>query len=375
MNRRKRPRETTFHRRTEPGAAPGTLVADPQAPKPSIHVMAYGPEGAEERVVIDPQELSQLLGKWPVVWVNVDGLGDAAIVAAIGEMFGLHKLALEDVLNTHQRAKVEQYPDHLYVVARMIEQLDHRLDTDQLSLFLGRNFVVTFQERAGDCFDGLRDHVRTGRGQVRSHGPDYLAYALLDAVIDNYFPVLEKYGETLETLEDAVVEKPERKLIVHIHDVKRDMLVLRRAIWPLREVVQALYRDPTVLVSDESRLHLRDCYDHTIQIVDLLETYREVASGLLDIYLSSLSNRMNEVMKVLTMMATVFMPLSFVAGVYGMNFNPDKPGNMPELNWPFGYAMALGFMALVAGVQLYFFARKGWIGSLTPKPEPTNNKP
>ena len=239
-----------------------------------------------------------------------------------------------------------------------------RLETEQLSLFLGQNYVLTFQERPGDSFDPVRDRIRRAGGWVRSAGPDYLAYALIDALIDNYFPVLEQYGERLETLEDEVITRPGPGLVAQIHEIKRDLLTLRRAIWPLRETVNSLVRDPIPLIRDETRIYLRDCYDHTVQIIDLLENYRDIASGLMEVYLSSVSNRLNEIMKILTMFTAFFIPLSLITGIYGMNFNGAiSPLNMPELNWYLGYPYALGLMAVVAIGMLMYFRKKKWLGS------------
>jgi magnesium transporter len=368
MGKARRKRETEFRRRTAPGAVPGTVVSDPCAPKSVMRMMAFGPDKVEERNLTSIDEIRPYLGDWPVLWINIDGLGDENVINGLGGMFKLHKLALEDVVNVHQRAKVEPYADNIYIVARMAE-LDHsRIGGDQLSMFVGKNFVLTFQERSGDCFDPVRDQIRKARGSVRKSGPDFLAYLLVDAVVDHYFPLLEAFGEIIEDLEDRVVENPNRLLIGRIHETKHDLLVLRRAIWPLREAVHALYREPLVFVAEETRLHLRDTYDHTIQIIDLLETYRETASSLLDIYLSSLSNRMNEIMKVLTIIATIFIPLSWVAGVWGMNFQggPDAPWNMPELRWAMGYPMALAIMLFIVLAEVYFFWRKGWLTAMTP---------
>ncbi|MCC6149191.1 MAG: magnesium/cobalt transporter CorA [Planctomycetes bacterium] len=368
MAKRRRKQQTEFRRRTAPGAAPGTIVADPEAPKSALRLLAFGPDKVEERHLTSVDEIKPYLGDWPVLWVNIDGLGDLGVINALGEMFKLHRLALEDVVNVHQRAKVEPYPDNVYIVARMAEISQSRVGGDQLSMFVGKNFVITFQEHAGDCFDSVRDQVRNARGRVRSSGPDFLAYLLLDAVVDHYFPLLEQFGEIIEDLEDRVVENPHRLLIARVHETKHDLLVLRRSIWPLREAVHALYREPLSLVAEETRLHLRDTYDHTVQIIDLLETYRETASSLLDIYLSSLSNRMNEIMKVLTIIATIFIPLSWVAGVWGMNFQggPEAPLNMPELRWALGYPLALTVMLLIVIAEVYFFWRKGWLKAMTP---------
>ncbi len=357
-HRRKRSR---FRRQVPPGAPPGTLVADPTAAAPVIRLVAYSPHDTQEVQVADVKQIGAYLGKWPVVWVNIDGLGDAGVIAQIGEIFGLHRLALEDVINTHQRAKVETYGDHLYLVCREIEKSDMVL-TDQISLFLGANFVVTFQERHGDCLGSVRERIRTAE-RFRSLGPDYLAYAIVDSVIDCYFPALEALGERLEALEEQVVLAPADGMVHQIHGLKRELLVVRRAIWPMRDACNSLLRDPNPLIREETRLYLRDSHDHIIQIIDMLETYRELGSDLMDIYLSSLSNRLNSVMKVLTIIATIFMPLSFLASLYGMNFDRSHPLNMPELGWRYGYVSLLGVMTLATVGMLYYFRRQGWLGN------------
>jgi magnesium transporter len=353
---------TRIHRRQPPGSGPG-MVVDPQAPKPIMRVMAFGPDGVVERTIESPEAVGEFVGVWPVTWLNIDGLGDVGTITQLGSIFNLHVLALEDVVNVHQRAKVEQYPDYYFIVGRMVEMAE-RVETEQLSLFLGRNFVLTFQELPGDCFDPVRERIRKAGGRIRSAGPDYLAYTLIDAFVDHYFPVLEHYGEVLEALEDDVIMKPQRAVIARIHDVKRDLLTLRRAAWPLREALTTLYRETTPMITAETRLYLRDSYDHSVQIIDLLENYRDIASSLTDIYLSSVSNRMNEIMKVLTIFTTIFIPLNFIAGIYGMNFNTERsPLNMPELNWYWGYPFALGIMLLLGIVMLIYFGRKGWLKS------------
>jgi len=333
-----------------------------------VSALAWGPDGYEDLAGSAPAALRAALARWPVVWVNVDGVGDPALVAALGELFGLHRLALEDVVHVHQRPKLERYADHLYVVLRVPETApDGDLGSEQISLFLGRNFVLTFQERAGDCWEPVRERARADKGRIRAAGPDYLAYALIDAAVDSNFPVLEALGERLEQLEDEIIDTPRRGTVAALHRVRRDLITLRRGIWPLRETLAVFSRDADPLVTDETRIYLRDCYDHAVQIIDLLETYREIAAGLLDVYLSSVSNRMNEIMKVLTVIATIFIPLSFVAGVWGMNFDPDaSPWNMPELRWRFGYPLALAVMAGVAGGLLWWFRRRGWLGGESP---------
>jgi magnesium transporter len=350
-------------RRTQPGAPPGTLTVDPAAPRPVIRLMAYGPDRFIERDIAHVDELREFVGHWPVCWVNVDGLGDALTLERLADLFQLHPLAMEDVVNTHQRAKVDQFGELTFIVTHMVELTDH-FESEQVSLFLGPNFVITFQERPGwDCLEPVRDRIRKQVLRVREAGPGYLTYAILDAVIDHYFPVLEAYGERLESLEDKIVGQPGRGVVGEVHAVKRELLYLRRAIWPQREALNTLVRDDIPHISAETRLYLRDVYDHAVRIIDLVETYREVCSDLMDLYLSSISNRMNEIMKVLTVISTIFIPLTFIVGVYGMNFNTAaSPWNMPELNWHFGYPLCLALMAVITVGQFVFFWRKGWIG-------------
>jgi len=349
-------------RRAEPGTAPGTLNVDPESPRPEMNVIAYGPDGVVEQKISSPDEIRKLLGKSPVCWLNVDGLGDARTLEELAEIFDIHPLAMEDVVNVHQRAKVDQFGERTFIVTHMVF-LDDHFETEQVSLVLGPDFVVTFQERPGwDCLEPVRERIRKQATRMRDSGSGYLAYAILDAVIDHYFPVLEAYGERLESLEDRIVAEPDRAAVAEIHAVKRELLHLRRAIWPQREALNSLVRDEIPHITEETRLYFRDCYDHAVRIIDLVETYREVCSDLMDLYLSSISNRMNEIMKVLTVISTLFIPLTFIVGVYGMNFNTAFPWNMPELNWPFGYPLCLAIMAAIAIGQLLFFYRKGWIG-------------
>ena len=381
MSRRSSTRRKAHHthHRLPPGTAPGTVEVDPSAPHPVVQAIGFGPDGIAEQSVDDLATLPEFLERWPVTWVNVVGLGDAATIRRIGEVFSLHNLALEDVVSVHQRAKVEQYPEYLYIVMREFELAGSHLEGDQLSLFLGRRFVVTFQERPGDAFDPVRERLRQGKGRIRERGADYLAYALLDAVIDAYFPIVEFFGERLEGLEDEVILRPSRATISAIHEIRRELLTLRRACWPLREAISTCQREFGSFISDETRVYLRDCHDHTFQVMDLLESYRELGAGLMETYLSSVGNRTNEVMKVLTIIATIFIPLTFVAGLYGMNFKTEaSPWNMPELSSRYGYPLCLLVMALIAGSLLLFFRRKGWLGSspaLASAPPPPDTPP
>jgi magnesium transporter len=344
-----------------PPLEPGLL----ECPQPSIRVIAYGPESAVEKDNVALGEIPELVKTHAVTWIDVAGLGDPDLVRRLAAMFNLHDLAVEDVLHASQRPKLEPYPDSLYLVLRMAEWVE-TLETEQLSLFLGKNWVLTFQEdRPGDCFDDLRARIRSGKGMLRRTGADHLVHALVDAVIDSNFPILEEIGERLEDLEGRILDQPSEQSAEEILRLKRELLLMRRIAWPTRDALGALHRDPSPLVGAEARILLRDCHDHAVQIMDLVETFREIASGLMELYLSSVSNRMNEIMKVLTIIATIFMPLSFIAGVYGMNFVYDPvraPTNMPELHWPHGYVFSLGLMAMTAGGLLWYFKRRGWLG-------------
>ena len=355
-------REPHIKRRTPPGAPPGTLIVDPKAHATTLSLIGYGDDEIIENGRASIGEIATIKGTLPILWINLDGLANIDLIEQIGELLELHDLALEDAVNVHQRAKLEDYEDHVFIVSRMVAP-GKRIETEQISIFVGDDYVLTFQERPGDCFDPVRARLRRQSSRIRRMGKDYLVYALIDAITDAYFPVLERYGERLEKLEDAVVSHPQPDLVQKIHTLKRDLLNLRRAIWPHREMINALIRDESRLMTDQTRIYLRDCYDHAVQLMDLVETYREIASGLIDAYLSSMSTRLNDIMKVLTIIATVFIPLSFIASLYGMNFDRSaSPWNMPELGWGFGYPLVLLVMVLVAGALLAYFYRNRWIG-------------
>lgn len=348
-------------RRGPAGEPPGSIRIDPDAPKPQIHILCYNDDSFEEHSVEDVSDLDDLLAPWPKRWIDVDGLGSEDIIREIGERFSLHPLALEDTVHVHQRAKTEDYGDYVYFVSRMVTLKEDTLIIEQVSIFIFRDTVITFQERPGDCLEPVRERLRRGRGAIRRHTSDYLAYAIIDALIDGYFPVLERVSDALEDLEDRILLDPTEALIQEVHHAKRELLTLRRSIWPIREAVNALMREELKVITSDTRIFLRDCYDHSIQLVDLVENYRELASGLMDLYLTGVSNKMNEVMKVLTLIATIFMPLSFIAGVYGMNFNTDSPYNMPELSWTYGYIFCWCLMILTAGTFMVYFRRKQWL--------------
>jgi magnesium transporter len=367
MSRKNHHRKTPkVQRRTEPGAPPGVVIPDPAQPQPVIQVIGYGPADLIEKQVASPAEAKAAVGKRPMTWINVEGLGDAATIEQFGELFGLHRLALEDTVNVHQRAKVETYGEALFIVLRMVyrgQENGDRCGTEQLSLYVGPNWLLSFQEgRPGDSFDRVRARLREGSGKMRTLGCDYLAYALIDAVIDNYYPVLEVYAERLDELEELVMDPQGRSAIDQLHAVKADLLVLRRGIWPLRDAMALLAREENPRITENTQIYLRDCYDHVVQVVELIETYRELTADLRDLYMSSISNRINETMRVLTIISTIFIPLTFIAGIYGMNFDPDSsPWNMPELRWHLGYPLSLAAMTFLAVGMMVYFYRQGWI--------------
>jgi len=299
-----------------------------------------------------------------VTWLNVDGVHDVDLVGRLGEHFGLHPLVIEDIVDTSQRPKAETYDNLVFLIVKMLlfDAKAGEIVPEQVSLVLGSNFVLSFQEREGDVFDPVRERIKSGKGRIRRMGADYLLYALLDAVVDGYFSVLESFEEKVDALEDRLTRYPSPQIVGEIHDAKRSMIFLRKSVWPLREAISGMTRGESPLIGDETTVYLRNVYDHTIQVMDTIESFRDIVSGMLDTYLSSLSNRMNEVMKVLTIIATIFIPLTFIAGIYGMNFNPEKsPFNMPELNWYWGYPAAWGIMVVVAGVMVLYFKRKHWL--------------
>lgn len=349
----------------QPGNIPGTLIIDENAEYPEIFLIDYNQANFIRKQIETPEECLDYLDTTSVTWVDVMGLGNQDILQRLGQVFELHPLVLEDVVNMVERPKTEDYEDQLLIIARMVVPKENAFGflSEQVSLVLGKNYLLTVQEEPEhDCFEAVRSRIEKSKGIIRKQGADYLTYALLDAIIDGFFPVLESYGEQIEDLEEEVIVKPTQKTLQKIYQIKRELLQLRRAIWPQRDVISSLMRDSGELISDEVRIYLRDCYDHAVQVIDMVETYRELTSGLMDVYLSAVSNKMNEIMKILTVVSAIFIPLTFVAGIYGMNFNTEKsPYNMPELNWYWGYPMCLAIMAAIAGGLLFFFWRRGWL--------------
>jgi magnesium transporter len=343
-----------------PGTAPATLVAPTGAmvAPPTITLIEYDADSFTERHISNVDELLACHNNGKVSWVNIDGLGDVAALQRIGQHFGLHPLALEDVLNTGQRPKVEEYTDHFFIVSQMLWCEDGRsVSYEQVSMFLKADVLITIQEEPlQDVFEPVRARLRAGRGFARSRGHDYLAYALLDAVADHYFPVLERVGETIESMEERLLQKPGPELINELHALKRTLLQMRRCAWPERDVLSTLARDVTGLIHEETRVFIRDCYDHVVQIMDVIESYRDMTTGMMELYLSSVSTRTNEIMRVLTVVSATFIPLTFLAGIYGMNFE-----YMPELKQPHGYFVLLGIMGTLFLSMVAFFRSKRWI--------------
>lgn len=342
------------------GLPPGTLVhiGEKKAEEIKITILDYDETQFQEKFSKTFDECFIFRDKSTVRWINVDGIHHIETLEKLGDCFGIHPLTLEDVLNTDQRPKIEDFGDYLYIVLNMFSHNDksNEILKEQISLILGPNFVLSFQEKEGDVFNPIRERIRSGKGRIRKMGADYLVYALLDAIVDNYFIILEKIGEQIEFLEEKLVINPVPETLNIIHKLKREMLFFRKSVWPLREVISVLERGESPLIKGSTKIYLRDVYDHNIQIIDTIETLREMLSGMLDIYLTGISNRLNAVMKVLTIIATIFMPLTFIAGVYGMNFK-----FMPELEWRWGYPLILLVMIAIGILMLFYFKRKKWL--------------
>lgn len=353
-------RRRTKKRSVKSGLPPGSLVhiGEERAEEVSITVMDYDEGSFIEKVLKTSDECLVFRNKPTVTWINVDGLNQVDVIRKMGECYGFHPLVLEDILNTNQRPKLEDYGDYDYIVVKMLHsEKITEVVPEQISFILGSNFVFSFQEGIkGDVFDPIRQRIRTGKGRIRSMGADYLMYSLIDAIVDNYFVVLEEVGEQIERLEEEVEINPQRRTLNSIHQLKREMIFLRKAVWPLREVAAALERGESPLIKDTTRVYMRDIYDHIIQVMDIIETYRDMLSGMFDIYLSSISNRLNEVMKFLTVIGTIFLPLTFIVGLYGMNFQ-----NMPELKWEWGYYAVLVLMGVITFAMMIFFRKKKWL--------------
>ena len=342
----------------EPGSEPGTLIIEPDAKPSRIILIDYDEDNAVRKVDITPNACAPYIGTNTVSWMDIQGLGSETVLKQVGAIFNLHPLLLEDVVNVPQRPKLEDYNNQLLVISHMVrlKEDESGFDTEQVSFVLGKRYLLSFQEEElQDCFEIVRDRIRTSQGRVRKSGADYLTYLLLDTIIDGYFPVVEHYEDRIEALEDMIISNPDRDTMQEIYDVRRELLALRRLIWPMRNVLNLLMRDHHGIVSDEVQIYFRDSYDHVIQILEIIEAYRELAASLMDVYMSTMGNKLNEIMKFLTVISTIFIPLTFIVGVYGMNFE-----NMPELKGEWSYFMVWLVMLAVAGGLIFYFWRKGW---------------
>ncbi len=343
------------------GLPPGTLIhiGDKKIENVEITLISYDEAQYQEREIKKIEECFPFKGKPVITWLNINGIHDAEIMGKIGEHVGLHPLLLADIMNTDQRPKIEDFGDYIFIILKMIyccNEKKNEIEIEQVSLILGLNFVISFQEREGDVFNSIRERIRIGKGKMRKSGADYLAYTLIDAIVDNYFVILEGTGEKIEEMEEKLLANPTPNTLQGIHHLKREMIFLRKSVWPLREVISGLERTESSLIEESTGIYLRDVYENSIQVIDTIETFRDMISGMLDIYLSSISNKMNEVMKVLTIIATIFIPLTFIVGIYGMNF-----AYMPELQWHWGYFGVLFIMAVVSIIMLIYFRKKKWL--------------
>ncbi len=350
----------TKDRSRKAGMAPGTLIhiGETNIREPRISIIDYDGSTFQEKEAADVSDCFPYKDKPSVTWINIEGLNRVEVLEKLGERYGLHSLVLEDILNTDQRPKMEDYGDYIYIVLKMLyhEGAKGTITTEQVSLVLGEHFVISFQEGLdGDVFQPIRDRLRNDKGRIRKLGADYLVYSLMDAIVDNYFAILEKTGDSIENIEEKVLGNPSAGTLNEIHFMKREMIFLRRAVWPLREVINGLERGESPLIRETTKVFLRDVYDHTIQIIDTIETFRDMSSGMLDIYLSSVNNRLSAVMKVLAIIATIFMPLTFIAGIYGMNFK-----YMPELEWRWSYPLLWSVIILIAVSMVTYFKKKKW---------------
>ncbi len=347
-------------RSSKTGLPPGSPVyVGDKIPKGTrIRVIDYDEDKFEQKEVNHIKDILKYKDSNTITWINFDGIHNPELMEMVGREFGLHPLVVEDILNTDQRAKIDDYDDYIYLVLRMFYNIRgiEEIHSEQISIIIGKKFVLSFQESEGDIFDILRDRLKYNKGKVRKMGSDYLAYCLVDLIVDNYFSIVEKIGEDVESIEDMLAEDPDPDTLQRIHGIKQRMIFLRKSVWPLREAVSKFQRFENNLLSQETKLYMRDVYDHTIQIIDAIESYRDTTSSMIDIYLSSISYKMNEIMKVLTIISTIFIPLTFIAGVYGTNFH-----YFPEITWKYGYFGMWGVMAVIAVFMLYYFRKKKWI--------------
>ena len=342
------------------GLPPGTVVfvGEKKVEEVGISVIDYDENQYEERQVEKIEDCFPFKDTSSVSWINIDGVHQIEIIEKLGAYFVLHPLLQEDVVDTHQRPKFDEFDDHLFIVLRMFSfnERENELEAEQISLIVGSNFVISFQEKRGDVFEQVRERLRNGKGRIRKKGSDYLAYALIDAIVDSYYKILEVLGENIESLQEELVADPKQQDLQTIQQLKRDMLFFRKSVWPLRDLIGSLAKSDSALIKEDVFVYLRDVYDHVIQAIDTIETFRDMLSSMLDIYLSSLSNKMNQVMKVLTIIATIFIPMTFLAGIYGMNFK-----YMPELDWRYAYLVFWLVVVTVFIIMIAYFKKRKWL--------------
>lgn len=351
----------------KPGAAPGTLAPSPTAVQPRTHAFVYNAQSVNEIDINPETECLYAPPDGSVVWIDVQGLADTNLIQHLGEQFKLHPLLVADIVNVGQRPKVDEYADILFVVLRMVTlDAQGEIHWEQLSIVIGPNFVLSFQENHGDCLNPLRERIRTGKKPIRTSGSDYLACMIIDGVVDGYFPALEHFADRLEDIEAGVIARPMPGMLGDIYSVKRDLMTFRRAAWPLRDAMNRLLRDGHDRIAPATEPYLRDAADHVMQVVDVIENYRELSGSFVDIYLSSVANRTNATMRVLTVIATIFIPLTFLAGVYGMNFDTRDTTNMPELHWRYGYLAFWTICLFLGGGMMLAFWRLGWLSRRDP---------
>lgn len=350
--------------RKEPGSAPGTVqhIGERHMDEIKITVHDYDDEHLEEIPIDEIQKAQPYLDAPSKTWIKVRGLHDIDKLKSIWNFFDLHPLIQEDIVHTAQRPKVETYENCIFFVMRMLTISDDKtLGTEQISVVLGKNYVMSFQETDVDYFKPILDRLAVKDSRIRQRTTDYLTYALVDTVVDHYYGIIEHIADEIERLEDELLKDPEDHLLNHIHKIRREIIYFRKSVWPLRDALNTAIRDESKFITDSTKIYLRDVYDHMVQVIDNIENYRDMILGLHDMYMSHVSNKMNEVMKVLTIIATIFIPLTFIAGIYGMNFDPEaSPYNMPELSWYWGYPVSMGIMAIIAVIMIFYFKRKGW---------------
>lgn len=348
------------------GLPPGTPVhvGEKKVEEVRITIIDYDKDSLEIREAVTVEECFAYKDKPSVTWINITGLHEVSNIEKLGTHYSLHSLVLEDILNTEQRPKMDVFDDQVFIVLKIqtYNNKTRMIEVEQISIVLGKNHVITFQERESIIVETIRKRIRSNLGRVRKASADYLSYTIIDAIVDSYFKVLEGIGEEIEIIEDEVVRSPDAMTMQKIHFLRKEIIFLRKSVWPLREIINRLDRDESSLFKKTTKIYLKDLYDHTIQVIETVETYRDIISGMLDLYLSTINNKMNEIMKILTVFASIFIPLTFITGIYGMNFNPEKsPLNMPELNWYLGYPFALGLMSAISIAIIIYFKRKKWL--------------